>query len=159
MIPRSHTHSRSVELERKQPASLSSTPYPTIEATTPLGIAIADYFGALAPVFANGRNGTFEVIVLGGCAFHVHTQARGSVDIDAEIASHGHARRDEIVTFLGKDTFTFVDERDQVATLRLDHGFNTTLGPLHEDYIDRIVRLSTPSAIPNIEVYIAGALD
>lgn len=63
------------------------------------------------------------------------------------------------MALLGKDTLTFVDERYQVATLRLDHGFNSTLGTLHEDYTDRVVQLSTPSATPNIEVYIAGALD
>lgn len=43
--------------------------------------------------------------------------------------------------------------------LELDPGFNTTLGPLHEDYEDRVVRLVTQSSVDYVEVYIAGAMD
>ncbi len=37
--------------------------------------------------------------------------------------------------------------------------FNTTLAPLHEDYEDRVIRLMTASEIPNVEVYVASAID
>ncbi|BBI49767.1 hypothetical protein HORIV_21880 [Vreelandella olivaria] len=43
--------------------------------------------------------------------------------------------------------------------LELDASFNTTLAPLHEDYEDRVIRLVTQSNVPNVEVYIASALD
>jgi hypothetical protein len=36
---------------------------------------------------------------------------------------------------------------------------NTTLGPLHEDYEDRVIRLTTQSDIPNVEVYVASPVD
>ncbi|MGP9768347.1 DUF6036 family nucleotidyltransferase [Halomonas sp. AOP13-D3-9] len=43
--------------------------------------------------------------------------------------------------------------------LELDASFNTTLAPLHEDYEDRVIRLVTQSHVPNVEVYVASALD
>ncbi|MGP9768348.1 hypothetical protein ACT3UM_21750 [Halomonas sp. AOP13-D3-9] len=66
--------------------------YPIIEPSTALGRALVEFFDVLEPVYASGEKGIFQVIVFGGCAVHIHSQARGSADIDAEVASHGLAK-------------------------------------------------------------------
>lgn len=133
--------------------------YPIIEPDTALGRALVAFFDVLEPLYASGEKGVFQVIVFGGCAVHIHTQARGSADVDAEVASHGHADKSEIVALLDEDAYVFVDEEGVAQMLELDASFNTTLAPLHEDYEDRVIRLVTQSSVPNVEVYVAGALD
>ncbi|MEC8917480.1 MAG: DUF6036 family nucleotidyltransferase [Pseudomonadota bacterium] len=133
--------------------------YPTIEPSTALGHALVAFFDVLEPVFASGDKGVFQVIVFGGCAVHIHTQARGSADVDAEVASHGYADKSEIIALLDEDAYVFADEEGVSQVLELDSSFNTTLGPLHEDYEDRVIRLVTQSNVPNVEVYVAGAVD
>jgi|TARA_R100001015_G_scaffold18726_1_gene12661 hypothetical protein len=133
--------------------------YPIIEPETALGRALVEFFDVLEPVYANGEKGIFQVIVFGGCAVHIYSHARGSADIDAEVSSHGLADKSEIVALLGEDAYVFADEEGVVQMLELDPRFNTTLSPLHEDYEDRVVRLMTQSSVPNVEVYVASALD
>ena len=133
--------------------------YPTIEPDTALGRALVTFFDVLEPVYAGGDKGVFQVIVFGGCAVHIHTQARGSADVDAEVASHGYANKPDIIALLDEDAYVFSDEEGMTQILELDTRFNTTLAPLHEDYEDRVVRLVTQSNVPNVEVYIASALD
>lgn len=133
--------------------------YPTIEPETALGRALVAFFDVLAPFYASGEKGLFQVIVFGGCAVHVHTRARGSADIDAEIASHGHADKRDIIALLDEDAYVYVDEAGIVQTLERDASFNTTLAPLHEDYEDRVVRLVAQSHAPHVEVYVASAVD
>ncbi len=133
--------------------------YPTIEPDTALGRALVAFFDVLEPVYACGEKGVFQVIVFGGCAVHIHTQARGSADVDVEVASHGYADKSEIVALLDEDAYVFADEEGVTQMLELDVSFNTTLAPLHEDYEDRVVRLVTQSSVPNVEVYVASALD
>ncbi|WP_355662393.1 DUF6036 family nucleotidyltransferase [Halomonas salifodinae] len=132
---------------------------PTIEPDTALGRSLVAFFDVLEPVYASGEKGIFQVIVFGGCAVHIHTQARGSADVDAEVASHGYADKSEIVALLGEDAYVFTDEEGVTQMLELDASFNTTLAPLHEDYEDRVIRLVTQGRIPNVEVYVASALD
>ncbi|MEQ5801247.1 DUF6036 family nucleotidyltransferase [Halomonas sp. H10-9-1] len=133
--------------------------YPTIEPDTALGRALVAFFDVLEPLYASGEKGVFQVIVFGGCAVHIHTKARGSADVDAEIASHGYADRSDIVALLDEEAYVFADEEGVTQMLELDASFNTTLAPLHEDYEDRVLRLVTQSNIPNVEVYVASALD
>ena len=133
--------------------------YPIIEPDTALGRALVEFFDVLEPVYASGEKGIFQVIVFGGCAVHVHTQSRGSADVDAEVASHGYIDKSEIVALLDEDAYVFTDEEGMTQLLELDASFNTTLAPLHEDYEDRVVRLVTQSSTPNVEVYVASALD
>ncbi|MBK1621657.1 hypothetical protein CKO42_25340 [Lamprobacter modestohalophilus] len=132
---------------------------PTIEPNTALGRALVAFFDVLEPVYASGEKGVFQVIVFGGCAVHVHTQARGSADVDAEMASHGYADPAEIVALLGEDAYVFTNEEGVTQMLELDPSFNTTLAPLHEDYESRVIRLMTQSSVRNVEVYVASALD
>ena len=133
--------------------------YPTIKPNTALGRALVAFFDVLEPLYASGEKGVFQVIVFGGCAVHIHTQVRGSADVDAEVASHGYADKSEIVALLDEDAYVFADEDGVTQILELDASFNTTLGPLHEDYEDRIIRLVTQSNAPHVEVYVASALD
>lgn len=133
--------------------------YPTIEPDTALGKALVDFFNVLEPLFSDGSQGTFQAIVFGGCAVHIHTQARGSADVDAEVASHGYADKHEVIGLLDDDAYAFTDEAGVSQILELDSGFNTTLGPLHEDYEDRVIRLVTQSNVENVEVYVAGVMD
>lgn len=133
--------------------------YPTIQPDTTLGQALVAFFDVLEPIFADGQKGVFQVIVFGGCAVHIHTRSRGSADVDAEVASHGYADKKEVIGLLNDDAYLFSDETGAPQMLELDPGFNTTLGPLHEDYEDRVVRLVTQSSIDHVEVYIASAMD
>lgn len=133
--------------------------YPIIEPDTALGLALVEFFDVLEPVYAHGDKGIFQVIVFGGCALHIHSQSRGSADIDAEVSSHGLADKSEIVALLGEDAYVFVDEEGIQQMLELDTSFNTTLAPLHEGYEDRVIRLMTQSSVPNVEVYVASAID
>ena len=133
--------------------------YPIIEPNTPLGRALVEFFDVLVPVYGSGEKGVFQAIVFGGCAVHIHTQARGSADIDAEVASHGLAKKSDIIALLGEDAYVFTDDAGVVQILELDISFNTTLAPLHEDYEDRVIRLMIQSHAPNVEVYVASALD
>lgn len=126
--------------------SIEPGDYPIIEPGTALGLALVEFFDVLEPVYANGDKGIFQVIVFGGCAVHIHSQARGSADIDAEISSHGLANKSEIVALLGEDAYIFSDEEGDVQMLELDTSFNTALSPLHEDYEDRVVQLMTQSS-------------
>ena len=130
-----------------------------IEPDTALGRALVEFFDVLEPVYAGGKRGVFQVIVFGGCAVHIHTRVRGSADVDAEVASHGYADKSEIIALLGEDAYVFTDEDGVSQMLELDTSFNTTLGPLHEDYEDRVIRLVTRSSIPYVEVYVAGPVD
>jgi len=133
--------------------------YPTIKPDTALGRALVAFFDVLEPVYASGEKGVFQAIVFGGCAVHIHTQARGSADVDAEVASHGYADKYEIVALLDEDAYVYADEEGVRQMLELDTSFNTTLAPLHEDYEDRVLRLVTQPHVPNVEVYVASALD
>ena len=133
--------------------------YPIIEPNTPLGRALVEFFDVLVPVYGSGEKGVFQAIVFGGCAVHIHTQARGSADIDAEVASHGLAKKSDIIALLGEDAYVFTDDAGVVQILELDISFNTTLAPLHEDYEDRVIRLMIQSHAPNVEFYVASALD
>ncbi|WP_041543316.1 DUF6036 family nucleotidyltransferase [Oceanimonas sp. GK1] len=139
--------------------SIEKREYPTIQPATALGRALVAFFDVLEPLFADGSKGIFQVIVFGGCAVHVHTQARGSADVDAEVASHGYASKSDIVALLNEDAYVYSNEEGVLQMLELDTSFNTTLGPLHEDYEDRVIRLMTQSSVPNVEVYVASAVD
>ncbi|TDX31405.1 hypothetical protein DFO67_1032 [Modicisalibacter xianhensis] len=133
--------------------------YPTIEPDTALGRALVAFFDVLELLFASGTRGVFQAIVFGGCAVHIHTQTRGSADVDVEVASHGYADKPDIVALLNEDAYVFSDEEGVTQMLELDTSFNTTLAPLHEDYEDRVIRLVTQSHVPNVEIYVASALD
>lgn len=86
----------------------------------PLGQALVDFFDALAPVYSSGEKGVFQVIVFGGCAVHIHTQSRGSADIDAEVASHGLADKSEIIGVLSGEPYSFFDEEGVSQLLEFD---------------------------------------
>lgn len=86
---------------------------PCIEPTSPLGKALVDFFGVLGPTYADGKSGVFKAIIFGGCAVHIHTRARGSADIDAELASHGSANKDEIIAMLLEEPYEYIDEDNE----------------------------------------------
>ena len=69
------------------------------------------------------------------------------------------AKKSDIIALLGEDAYVFTDDAGVVQILELDISFNTTLAPLHEDYEDRVIRLMIQSHAPNVEVYVASALD
>ncbi len=98
--------------------------YPTIKPDTALGRALVEFFDVLEPVYASGERGVFQVIIFGGCAVHIHTQARGSADVDAEVASHGYAEKSQIIALLGEDAYVFTDEEGVTQMLELDGSLN-----------------------------------
>ncbi|WP_409523346.1 DUF6036 family nucleotidyltransferase [Nitrincola sp. MINF-07-Sa-05] len=131
-----------------------------IEPRSSLGCAIVEFFDALSEYFPENDVKRCEILVFGGCAVHVYTEARGSADIDAEILACDQARKEDIVaTLVGEEGFYYIDDDGISKSLELDTNFNTSLGPLHEDYTDRKVRLTLQTANPRIEVYLASPVD
>lgn len=68
------------------------------------------------------------MVLAGGAAVHVYApEARTSQDLDAEFQSRVLVPSDLLVHYVDKDGCT--------KTLSLDSNYNTTLGLIHEDYI------------------------
>lgn len=69
------------------------------------------------------------IIIFGGAAVHFYTQYRTSYDVDIDFLM-------KRVPVNHSMSVQFIDD-DQPRTVVIDQTYNPTLGPLHEDYVDR----------------------
>ncbi|MEX7018865.1 hypothetical protein AB2C84_32995, partial [Pseudomonas aeruginosa] len=99
--------------------------------------AVARLFSRALPLLEGQAPGTVKVFIFGGCGVHLLTHARGSDDIDAEVEAAKILRRDELVAVLVDPEF--YEQGDDDLTVEFDPNYNTSLGPLHEDYRDRAI--------------------
>ncbi|RZG49069.1 DUF6036 family nucleotidyltransferase [Acinetobacter wuhouensis] len=104
----------------------------------------------------NLPHGAVKAYIFGGCAFHIHTNARGSNDVDAEIQAIPLLKKEDIIIFLEQNDIEYIDENNLETNLEFDRGFNTALASIDPDYIDRTIPLITESIV---EVYLVSALD
>ena len=130
---------------------------PNIELSTPLGKAVARLLSRALPILDGQPPGAMKVFIFGGCAVHLLTHARGSADIDAEVEAAKILRRDELVAVLAEPEFYEQDEKDLIV--EFDSNYNTSLGPLHEDYRDRAIPLDGFDGDQPLHVYVAAGVD
>jgi hypothetical protein len=131
-----------------------------IYSDSPITIAILKLFQELEDWISMNHqrlpNGAVKVFIFGGCAFHIHTNARGSNDIDAEIQSINQLKKEDIFLFLENNDVEYLDNNDLETNLEFDSGFNTSLASIDPDYKDRVIPLVSESIV---EVYIVSGVD
>ncbi|MEG0344796.1 MAG: DUF6036 family nucleotidyltransferase [Acinetobacter sp.] len=127
---------------------------------SPISKAILKLFQELENYISkNHKNlphGAVKAFIFGGCAFHIHTNARGSNDIDAEIQAISYLKKEDIYLFLENHDMEYMDENGLETNLEFDSGFNTSLASIDPDYDERLIPLTRNSIV---EVYLVSGLD
>ncbi|MEK7739790.1 MAG: DUF6036 family nucleotidyltransferase [Pseudomonadota bacterium] len=132
----------------------------TIYSNSPITIAILKLFQELENYVSKNHknlpNGAVKAFIFGGCAFHIHTNARGSNDIDAEIQAIQQLKKHDIVLFLENNDVEYLDDNNLETNLEFDRSFNTSLASVDPDYIERAIPLVANRIV---EVYLVSGLD
>ncbi|MFW1954676.1 DUF6036 family nucleotidyltransferase [Acinetobacter guillouiae] len=132
----------------------------TIYSNSPITIAILKLFQELENYISKNHknlpNGAVKAFIFGGCAFHIHTNARGSNDIDAEIQAIQQLKKHDIVLFLENNDVEYLDDNNLETNLEFDRSFNTSLASVDPDYPERAIPLVANSIV---EVYLVSGLD
>lgn len=123
---------------------------------TPMGRAIIDAMvevnAAISEQVADAEPGTYRAYIFGGAALHIHTNARGSSDIDVELQA---AQALE----LGDITIIYTDDDGLEKALIVDDTFTPTIsGLLPEYYQDDAIPLFGSDSDPLV-AYVVTALD
>ena len=131
-----------------------------IYSNSPITIAILKLFQELENYILKNHknlpNGAVKAFIFGGCAFHIHTNARGSNDIDAEIQAIQQLKKHDIVLFLENNDVEYLDDNNLETNLEFDRSFNTSLASVDPDYPERAIPLVANSIV---EVYLVSGLD
>jgi len=133
-----------------------------VNCETALGQALIAMFRSLEnELIAEGAPpGALSVVVFGGCAVHLYTHHRVSTDVDAELLEVALPPGINLRAVLAGLPEAFTDERTgRVLELAYDLNFTPCLGPLHEDYLERVVRLDSFAPLSPIQVLIASPVD
>ena len=132
----------------------------TIYSNSPITIAILKLFQELENYILKNHknlpNGAVKAFIFGGCAFHIHTNARGSNDIDAEIQAIQQLKKHDIVLFLENNDVEYLDDNNLETNLEFDRSFNTSLASVDPDYPERAIPLVANRIV---EVYLVSGLD
>ncbi len=133
---------------------------PAIDTRTPLAQALISLLRGVAAELHGQPGGAIKIIIFGGCAVHLYTGHRVSTDIDGEIFETINLPGGKAAALLAEFPQEFLDvDTGRTLELNWDLGFTTTLGPLHEDYLERGIRMSEfPDESP-IHVYVAAPVD
>lgn len=117
---------------------------------TSMAAAILRLFGNLAEELSrqNLPPGAVHAYIFGGCAIHLHTGHRSSTDVDAEFAYDNIHHNDVVLALKNTGEVYFEDPERGPSQLVIDSTFNTTLGPLHQDYQTRAVCIEGASDSP-----------
>jgi hypothetical protein len=123
---------------------------------TPMGRAIIDAMlevnAAISEQVADAEPGTYRAYIFGGAALHIHTNARGSSDIDVEIQAAQALELDDI-------TIIYTDDDGLEKALIVDDTFTPTIsGLLPEYYQDDAIPLFGSDSDPLV-AYVVTALD
>lgn len=130
-----------------------------IYTDTPMAKAIFEMFDNLAD-FLKGRGakpGSCKAYIFGGCALHLHTNARGSSDLDIELEAMERISPDELV--LALDEVFFDDPETGPSSIVFDPNFTPTLAPLHENYQEDAIWLNRNEEESPIWVYLIQKVD
>ena len=125
---------------------------------TPLSKAIFKFFSSLEQDILKATNhpGAYRAYLFGGCALHIHTNARGSNDIDVEI--NAARRMEKTQVLITKASVTYQNGSTK-RILAFDTNFTPMLGPLHEDYQDDAIRLQSESYDSPLWTYVVTPED
>lgn len=107
---------------------------------TPMYRAILQLFANFAEDLAALKlpEHSVHAYIFGGCAVHMHTQSRASSDVDVEFNYDDMVKASEVRLVLEQlPPVDYDDPASGPSQLIWDANFNTTFGPLHEDYQDR----------------------
>lgn len=132
---------------------------PEIYDETPMAKAIFEMFDNLAG-FLKDRGagpGSCKAYIFGGCALHLHTNARGSSDLDVELAAMERLSPEELT--LALDEVFFEDPQTGPSSIVFDPTFTPTLAPLHEDYQEDAIWLNRNEEHSPIWVYLVQKVD
>ncbi|MGZ0718937.1 DUF6036 family nucleotidyltransferase [Pseudomonas palleroniana] len=135
---------------------------PRLNTSTPLGQALVSMFKSIEVelMFERAKPGSVKVIIFGGCAVHLYTHHRISTDVDAEIYCADFRDKLRLQTLLAEFPEQFFDEQSgRVMELNYDLQYNTSFGPLHEDYWERSFPLEAFSLESALHLHVAAPID
>ena len=135
---------------------------PRINTSTSLGRALVSMFKSVEAelIEENAATGAVKIIVFGGCAVHLYTHHRISLDVDAEIYEACIPAGFDLRTLLAAVPEPFVDELSaRKMELNYDLQYNTSFGPIHEDYWSRSIPMSEFSLESPLHIHIAAPVD
>ncbi len=107
----------------------------------------------------NAVPGVVKVIVFGGCAVHLYTNHRVSTDVDAEIYEASLPEGFHLRTLLAEVPEQFVEKSGRLMELNYDLQYNTSFGPIHEDYWARSLPLEEFPVESPLHVHVAAPVD
>ncbi len=128
---------------------------------TPMYQAILQLFANLAEGLAERKlpEHSVHAYVFGGCAVHMHTQSRASSDVDVEFNYDDMVKASEVRLVLEQlPPVDYDDPTTGPSQLIWDANFNTTFGPLHEDYQERAQMIEQAPGSP-VVVWLPSAED
>lgn len=126
---------------------------PRVNTNTALGQALISMFKFVEAELEleNAGPGAVKIILFGG------THHRFSSDVDAEIYEANVPEGLHLQTMLAEVPEQFVDERSgRLMELNYDLQYNTSFGPIHEDYWERSVPFTEFPVESPLHVHIAG---
>lgn len=135
---------------------------PRLNTNTALGQALVSMFKSVEAqlIHQNAGSGALKIIVFGGCAVHLYTSHRVSMDVDAEIYEANIPDVIHLQTLLARIPEPFVDERSgRLMELNYDLQYNTSFGPIHEDYWERSIPLPQFPMESALHIHIAAPID
>ncbi|KJZ46794.1 MULTISPECIES: DUF6036 family nucleotidyltransferase [Pseudomonas] len=135
---------------------------PRVNTNTALGQALISMFKSVEAELEleNAVPGAVKIILFGGCAVHLYTHHRVSTDVDAEIYEANVPKGLHLQTMLAEIPEQFVDERSgRLMELNYDLQYNTSFGPIHEDYWERSLPFTEFPVESPLHVHIAAPVD
>jgi len=126
---------------------------------TPLSRAVFKFFDRVANdlLEANYNPGAVRAYLFGGCALHIHTNARGSGDIDVEFSCARYVKEEEII--IDSAPVTYINNKGARMALSLDKTFTPSLAPLHEDYQEDAIQLERRKSQSPLWLYVVTPAD
>lgn len=114
--------------------------------------SMAQVNDSITEQISNAQPGAYKAYVFGGAAVHIHTNHRGSADIDVELSAVKHLDLSDIVVM-------FEDEDGEPQILTIDPNFTSTIsGILNENYEDNAILLWDTEDSP-LKAYVVAPLD
>jgi hypothetical protein len=135
---------------------------PRVNTNTALGQALISMFKSVEAELEleSAGPGAVKIIVFGGCAVHFYTHHRVSTDVDAEIYEAHVPDGLHLQTMLAEIPEQFVEERSgRLMELNYDLQYNTSFGPIHEDYWERSLPFEEFPVESPLHVHIAAPVD
>ncbi len=127
-----------------------------------LGQALISMFKSVEAELAQEQAGpgALKIIIFGGCAVHLYTHHRVSMDVDGECYETSLAEHFDLQALLAEVPQAFFDvQSGRVLELHYDLHYTTTFGPIHEDYLDRSLPLAEFPETSPLHVRIAAPVD